>query len=552
MTEHIDRPAYEPTWYTATMTATPERASLTYDLDVDVCVIGAGLAGLTAARELGKRGWSVAVIEAERIASHASGRNGGFVSPGFAERLPRIVERVGIERAKEIWALSAGGVDYVSRAIRETEMPGVDPVPGWLTVWRLPDEQGVAAQAALLGEEFGVECEAWSTAQVRDMLRTERYYQGLYQPGAFHIHPLNYALGLAADAERAGVRIFEATRALAIDPAGVRKRIDTAKGRVRCAQIVLAGGPHLRALFPYASETVIPVATYIGVTAPLGERLLEAVRYTGAVSDTRRAGNYFRIVGTDRLLWGGGITTRTSTPRGLAAIMSRDIAGVFPALHDVSFDHAWSGLMAYAVHKMPQIGELAPGIWLASAFGGHGLNTTAMAGDLVARAIVDGDDRWRLFSPYELVWAGGTAGRVAAQAVYWWMQARDAIDETRAQRREANRLRAEARAAALLAAEAQRAEEEAARKVAEDAAALAAERAAAQRASEEAALAPAQPAPKHQATFAAAAVEPATVAELAVANSDQAASEPPARPGEGLAQATEPPEVVFTPAARSR
>ena len=146
------------------------------------------------------------------------------------------------------------------------------------------------------------------------------------------------------------------------------------------------------------------------VTAPLGEKLFDAVRYTGAVADTRRAGDYYRIVADDRLLWGGRISTRTSEPWRLKAQMRRDILKVYPQLGDVEIEYAWAGTMAYAVHKMPQIGELAPGYWLASAFGGHGLNTTAMAGEMIARAILDGDDRWRLFSPYELVWAGGRSG----------------------------------------------------------------------------------------------------------------------------------------------
>ncbi len=146
---------------------------------------------------------------------------------------------------------------------------------------------------------------------------------------------------------------------------------------------------------------MLPISTYVGVTTELGEKLFEAVRYTGAVADTRRACDYYRIVDDDRLLWGGRISTRISEPRRLKAQIRRDILTVYPQLGDVEIEHAWAGTMAYAVHKMPQIGELAPGYWLASAFGGHGLNTTAMAGEIIARAILDGDDRWRLFSSYE-------------------------------------------------------------------------------------------------------------------------------------------------------
>jgi hypothetical protein len=185
------------------------------------------------------------------------------------------------------------------------------------------------------------------------------------------------------------------------------------------------------------------------------------------VADNRRNGDYYRIIGDDRLMWGGRISARTSVPWRLQAALRHDILKVYPQLGDFEIDYAWSGTMAYAVHKMPQIGELAPGYWLASAFGGHGLNTTAMAGEMIARAILDGDDRWRLFSPYELVWAGGRLGRAAAQAVFWSMQLRDTLQERIARyrdraRREAGRRQQQweaEKAARRAAAEARRAEE---------------------------------------------------------------------------------------------
>jgi hypothetical protein len=319
------------------------------------------------------------------------------------------------------------------------------------------------------------------------------YFQGLHFPTAFHIHPLNYALGLAAAAEADGVRIFEGTRALSIDPAGVRKRVQTEHRMVRARHVVLAGSTGTGEIDQQLAETVQPIATYVAVTAPLGERLFEAVRYNGAVADMRRAGDYYRVVADDRLMWGGRITTRLSEPRKLKALLRSDMLAVYPQLGDVEIEHAWSGTMAYAVHKMPQIGELAPGYWLASAFGGHGLNTTAMAGEMLARAILDGDDSWRLFSSYELVWAGGKAGRAAAQTVYWSMQARDRLQEWIARYRDKARREADARqerwaadkAARVAAQAALRAEEEA-RQITEAEARRAAAREAAQIAAERA------------------------------------------------------------------
>jgi gamma-glutamylputrescine oxidase len=436
------------TWYAATMVEAPQRTALAGDVDVDVCVIGAGLAGLTAARELARRGWSVAVLEAQRVAWNASGRNAGLVAPGFAERLEAIVERLGLRRAKELWALSTAGVDYVRTTIRETEMPGVEPVLGWLTVRRTDDEEAVLRLVAMLRVDFGVNAEACPTEEVREVLRTSVYYQAVHMPEAFHVHALNYAFGLASAAERAGARIYEESPAVALDVLGVRKRVETPNGRVRANHIVLAGGPHLGEVFPRIAGTVVPVASYVATTAPLGEQLAQAITYPGVITDTRRAGDYYRVIGGDRLMWGGRITSRPSPPRRLPKLLRRDIVRVYPQLADVQIEYAWSGTMSYAVHKMPQIGELSPGVWLAGAFGGHGLNTTAMAGDLIARAIIERDDRWRLFSAYELVWAGGKIGPAAAQVFYWSMQLRDAIEERISHRRENARRRAEVKTAA--------------------------------------------------------------------------------------------------------
>lgn len=460
---------YGATWYAETMVEAPERAPLVYDLDVDVCVIGGGLAGLTVAREVARRGWSVAVLEAERIAWSASGRNGGMVLPGFAEGAEQIVERVGLERAKALWGLSLDGVDYVRDAIDETGMPGVDPVDGWLYVQRVEGGDRAARAAALVGDTFGTEVEVWEIDQVREVLRSERYFQALHFPDAFHIHPLNYALGLAAAAESDGGRIFERTRALAIDPDGVRKRIDTTGARVRARHVVLGGSAHLAPLFPLVADAVLPVVTYLATTAPLGERLREVVAYPGAVVDMRAVPGYFRIVDGDRLMWGGRVAHRGATAQQAARMMQRHIREVFPQLGDVEIAHAWSGTMGYAMHRMPLIGEISPGLWVATAFGGHGINTSAMAGDLITRAIIDGDDRWRLFASYDLVWAAGRLGTAAKQATYWFMQARDWVEEKISRRRYAAQMRLQRIAAGVA--------DEAKRKVAAEAARIAGERA---------------------------------------------------------------------------
>jgi glycine/D-amino acid oxidase-like deaminating enzyme len=427
-----DVTAYGRSWYAATMVETPERPQLANDLDVDVCVVGGGLAGLTATRELARSGWSVALIEAGRLAARASGRNTGFVLPGFAAEPDRVIARVGFEQAKDLWALAQAGLDYVRKAVAEDAMPGVDPQDGWLYVSKTDNGDEFIRLVGLLGE-LGCEIEGWPTERVRAVLHSERYFHAIHYLRAFHIHPLNYALGLALAAERDGARIFEHTPALSVDPAGVRKRIVTPAARLRADHVVLCGNLQIGRLMPRVAAALVPVTTYVITTPPLGSRLAEAIEFRGAVSDTDLADNHYRVIDGDRLMWSGRATTWARNPNRYVHALTADIKKTYPQLGEVMSAYSWSGTLGNTIHRMPQLGELGHHVWLASGFGGHGLNTTAMAGNLIARAIVENDQSWRQFTPFELVWAGGILGRAAVQAYYWIKRVRDALAERRAQ-----------------------------------------------------------------------------------------------------------------------
>jgi glycine/D-amino acid oxidase-like deaminating enzyme len=324
-------------------------------------------------------------------------------------------------------------------------MPGVAKVEGgWLKVAKADAAEDDMALLRLLGDKIGAAVEGWPTERIRAHLRTNHYFHAIHFPTAFHLHPLNYALGLAAAAERAGARIFEATSAVAIDAEGIRKWVITPHGRLRAAQIVLAGNVHLREVMPRLAATLLPVWTYVATTAPLTE-LDRIIDYPGAVSDTDLADNHYKIISADRLMWSGGMTTWEANPRRFARRLRADIERIYPQLRPVEIEHIWTGVLGNPLHRMPQIGQLSPGLWLASGFGGHGLNTTAMAGNIIARAIHEGDDVWRFFSPFELVWAGGRIGRAAAQTHYWFYRWRERARARNARRRAAERRRDEER-----------------------------------------------------------------------------------------------------------
>ena len=438
--------SYGRDWHASGMPETPARGQLKLELDVDVCVVGGGLAGLTVALETARRGWSVVVLEARRVAWNASGANTGFVRPGFAADVQALIDKAGHEQARTLWSYSEAGVEYVRR--RAGEMPGVELEElGWLHVSKTGDGR-LEAHAELLAREFGAVTEYWSAERVQARLRSPRYFDGIFFPHAFNINPLRYALGLASAAEAAGARIFEETPVLALDPAGVRKRITTPSARLRAGHVVLAGNVHIGGLMPDLADALVPVSNYVVVTAPLGQELHDAVGFGGSVSDTELVDGHYRVVPGDRLMWSGRCTVRERAPQVHARSIVADIARTYPQLRNVEAEFAWTGTSGNTVHRMPQIGELLPGVWLLSGFGAHGINTTAMGGELVARAIVEGNQTWRAFLPFELVWAGGRLGRAAVQTHYWYYRTREHIEGAMARRRRDAHIQAEARALA--------------------------------------------------------------------------------------------------------
>src|SRR6266478_4307034 len=396
-----------------------ERVRLSFDLDVDICIVGAGFAGLTVALETARLGASVAVLEGRHVGWNASGHQLGTVMPGFGLPIEELIERVGFEDSRELWSLSKEGAEFVRSLATEELMPGIGLSEGALEVSNVDAGDQLISRLQMLSEDFGTEVEGWQVDRVRDELKTDRYFHGVYYPRAFQIDGRRYVHGLAALARRAGARIFEDTPVVSIDASGIRKRIVTPTARLRASHIVLAGNIHLGAPLRRLSDTLLPVWRYAGVSVPLGGRLSEVIGFRGSVSDTDGI-DHFRIVDGDRLMWASPETTWAMRPQRFAGAISRRIRTVFPSLDQVEIAEVWGGAVGQTVHGMPQIGQLRKGLWVASGFGRQGLNTSAMAGQLIARSVLWGDERWRLFSPFELVWAGGATGRVAGQLIGMW------------------------------------------------------------------------------------------------------------------------------------
>lgn len=419
---------YVDSYYSRTVSPGAARPALEGDIETTVCVVGGGLAGLATALGLGERGVDVVLLEARQVGWGASGRNGGFVGSGYSLAPHRLVARVGLQRARELHALTHEAVALVRRRIAHYRMDCGPIIDGALRVSWFNDRDALRRTQDFLADNFDEPLEFWPRERVREVLHTNRYYDALFSDRKFQFHPLNYSRAMAAAAESRGASIFERSAVIGLDVLGANKTVHTANGRVRSAHVVIACGGYLDGLHRRLSAAIVPVATYVIATEPLGkERLRGAIEVPYTISDNRFASDYYRALADTRILWGGRISARRSEPAHLARFMLADLLKVYPQLEGTRVESAWYGLMSYAVHKMPQIGQLRDGPWYAMGFGGSGMGTTSVAGELIASAIAENDDRYRLFAPFGLTPTGGPLGVAAAQLTYWAYALRDAV-----------------------------------------------------------------------------------------------------------------------------
>lgn len=392
-----------------------------------MCVIGAGFAGLGTAMSLAERGETdVVVLEAEEVGHGASGRNGGFVFGGFSLG-ERTLHRVTGHEARQLYNDTLSAVSLIRERIGRHDIACDMRDTGVILANWFDDDRILLDQQRFMAEHMGVEWQLLGRAELADRLNTTRYKGGLFEPGAFHFHPLKYAQGLARTLARSGVAIHEHSRATAIRRHDGGWIVATARGAVLARELVVCCGGYLAGLHRRLRAAMLPIATYVMTTEPLGERLASSIRTGAAVYDTRFAFDYYRALPDTRLLWGGRISILHRSPAAVAKLLYGDMLKVYPQLAGVRVEHAWSGLMSYARHKMPQVGRLPDGMWYGMGFGGHGVAPTTLAGELLAEALTGEPGRLQRYARWGLPWTGGVAGIAAAQATYWYYGLRDRL-----------------------------------------------------------------------------------------------------------------------------
>jgi gamma-glutamylputrescine oxidase len=395
----VNRSPHPESYYAATALGAVEHPSLTGELDCDVCVIGGGFTGLSAALHLAERGYDVVLLEARRIGWGASGRNGGQLGSGQRQSQSELERLVGAERARALWDLAEEAKATVKQRIRRHNIP-CDLKSGSLRVAFKPgDAASVAAQAEDLRARYDYpHIRAVPRDEVAAMLGTGIYHGGSLDSDAGHLHPLNYAFGLARAAQQAGARIFEDSPVTRLEN-GARPSLKTSQGRVRAQYLVLACNGYLEGLEPRIAGKIMPINNYILATEPLGEtRAREIIRDDVAVSDTKFVIDYYRLSADRRLLFGGGETYRRAFPADIKGFVRKYMLRVYPQLSETRIDYAWGGTLAITLNRLPSFGRLGPGLFYAQGFSGHGVALTSLAGKLIAEAVAGSAERFDVFA----------------------------------------------------------------------------------------------------------------------------------------------------------
>ncbi len=417
-------------WYADTANPHPTHSALEEAVTCDVCVIGGGYTGLMAALELAERGYEVVLLEAERIGWGASGRNGGQIITGFNKSMHEIERRVGHDDARMLWALSEEAKALLHQRVERHAIRCSLTAGLVLAALKKRHLIELADLERGMRDDYGYTgLKSLDRTAVEEMVRAKGYIGGLFDAGSGHLHPLNYALGLADACLAAGVRIFEGSRALRINRGPAPEAV-TAHGRVRARFLVLAGDAYLGSLALELAPWTMPVVTCILATEPLGaEQALALLPQDVAVSDMNFVLNYFRRTPDHRLLFGGGVSYSGRESQGAALALRRTMVKTFPQLEGVRIACCWGGRVAITANRLPRIGRLAPSIFFAHGYSGQGVALSGIAGRVIAEAISGTAERFDVFARIRhTAFPGGGALRTPALVLAMlWFRLRDLL-----------------------------------------------------------------------------------------------------------------------------
>ncbi|WP_428649573.1 NAD(P)/FAD-dependent oxidoreductase [Roseibium sp.] len=421
---------YPGSYYAASANPAPERPALKGVVETEICVVGAGYSGLSAALHLAEKGYKVVVLEGAKVGWGASGRNGGQIVNGLNAGLDVIESRYGAEAAGHVGRMLQEGAKIIRERVEKYDIQCDLKDKNLFTAYNARHMKAFEAKQALWRRHGMDDHEMLDREALRRHIESDAYAGGMMDHSGGHMHPLNLALGEAAAFEKNGGVIHEQTRVVSVDQSGPQPVVHTGNGEVRAKTVLLCGNAYLGYAVPELEKRVMPVSTQVMATEPLGEERAKALLPTDVcVEDARYILDYFRLSADKRLLFGGGTVYGGADPKDIKAKLLPNMEKVFPQLKGVRIDHAWSGNFALSFSRVPQLGRLGSNVYFAHGYSGHGVTGSHLFGRILSEA-VDGDlSRFDVFEklPY-LPFPGGRTFRVPYSVIgSWWYGLRDRL-----------------------------------------------------------------------------------------------------------------------------
>lgn len=420
---------FPASWYAATVDAPPLRPDLRGEQTAEVCIIGAGYTGLTAARTLAAKGLSVIVLEAHRAGFGASGRNGGQIASGYNASQRVLARKLGADTARDLWNLTQEAKADVA-ANCATFGPDMQYKSGIAHgCYSEAERKDHAADAAFLQDAYGYDdLKSYDRNNFADIVASPLYDGGIIDWGGAHMHPLRYALALAKAAENAGAVIYENTAVHHIVK-GPKITLRSGNGRVKADHLIIATNGYINGLENKVASTILPLNSFMCATAPLNVDQRNILTRDIAVEDSKSHVNYYRMSEDNRLLFGGRASARTAFPDDIGALLRPRFTALFPKLKDIKIDYAWGGVLGVTTSGMPALQQIDTNILSAGGFAGHGVALSGLCGKVMGEAIAGQAGRFETLTTLPAPsFPGGTAfGRPLLQMVLYWKTLREKL-----------------------------------------------------------------------------------------------------------------------------
>ncbi|MBT8053461.1 MAG: FAD-binding oxidoreductase [Xanthomonadales bacterium] len=388
----------QTSYYAATVNEITDYPELEGSISVDICIVGAGFTGVATALTLAERGYSVALVEANRVGWGASGRNGGQLINGITG-LAKVQKQHGDGVADMLWDLRWRGNDIVHERVAKYGIE-CDLKKGFVETALKPRQVKELEEYAdeLEKHHHPHPYELWDREKTRKMLGTDVYIGGLVSYHDGHLHPLNLCIGEARSAHELGVKIFEQSPVTGIQH-GARPKVKTGKGQVEADCVVLAGNAYHRLESKHLSNLTFPAGSYIIGTEPLPEQIVAEINPLDlAVCDLNHIVDYFRLSADKRLLYGGRCNYSGREPSSIKAAILPRMLDIYPQLKDVRIDYEWGGMIGIVLNRIPALGRINGNVYYCQGYSGHGVNATHIMGELVADAIGGTMEKFDLFA----------------------------------------------------------------------------------------------------------------------------------------------------------